>query len=94
MEADMVLEGTVQHAGNRVRTIVKLVDRRMDGEIIWAGRFDRVMTDPLSLQDELGASIVAQIDPELMRHEGKRTGQASSSQATGRDLLLRALSGI
>ena len=94
MDADMVLEGTVQHAGNRVRTIVKLVDRRIDGEIIWAGRFDRIMTDPLSLQDELGASIVAQIDPELMRHEGKRTSQADSSQGSARDLLLRALPGI
>jgi TolB-like protein len=93
-DVEMVLEGSVQHVGNRVRTIVKLVDRRIDGEIIWAGRFDRIMTDPLSLQDELGASIVAQIDPELMRHEGKRTALADSSQGSARDLLLRALPGI
>ncbi|HVY18010.1 MAG TPA: hypothetical protein VHB27_22520 [Rhodopila sp.] len=94
METDMVLEGTVQQVGTRVRTIVKLADRRADGEIIWAGRFDRTMTDPLTLQDELGAAIVAQIDPELMRHEGKRPSRGDNSAATAQDLLLRALPGI
>ncbi len=94
LEADMMLEGTVQQAGSRVRIIVKLVDRRTEGEIIWAGRFDRTMTDPLSLQDELGAAIVAQIDPELMRHEGKRPSRGNTSEATAQDLLLRALPGI
>ncbi len=45
------------------------------GEIVWAGRFDRDMTDLLALQDELGAAIVAQVDPELMQHEGRRTSR-------------------
>ncbi len=94
LDADIMLEGTVQQSGPRVRIIVKLVDRRAEGEIIWAGRFDRTMTDPLSLQDELGAAIVAQIDPELMRHEGKRPSRGDSTQATAQDLLLRALPGI
>lgn len=94
LDVDMMLEGTVQQSGTRVRIIVKLVDRRAEGEIIWAGRFDRTMTDPLSLQDELGAAIVAQIDPELMRHEGKRPSRGDSSEATAQDLLLRALPGI
>jgi DNA-binding SARP family transcriptional activator/tetratricopeptide (TPR) repeat protein len=94
LDADMMLEGTVQQSGTRVRIIVKLVDRRAEREIIWAGRFDRTMTDQLSLQDELGAAIVAQIDPELMRHEGKRPSRAGGSEATAQDLLLRALPGI
>jgi DNA-binding SARP family transcriptional activator len=93
-DVDMAVEGTVQQAGSRVRIIVKLVDRRTEGEIVWAGRFDRTMTDPLSLQDELGAAIVAQIDPELMRHEGKRPSRKDTSEATAQDLLLRALPGI
>jgi len=93
-EVEMVLEGSVQQAGSKVRAIVKLVDRRADGEIVWAGRFDRTMTDPLSLQDELGAAIVAQIDPELMRYEGRRTALADDRLMTAQDLLLRALPSI
>ena len=94
LEADLVLEGTVQHGAGRVRTIVRLLDMRVGGEIVWAGRFDRIMTDPLTLQDELGAAIVAQVDPELMQHEGRRTAARGAQDMTAQDLLLQALPGI
>ncbi len=94
LEADLVLDGTIQHAVGRVRIIVRLLDMRAGGEIVWAGRFDRVMTDPLTLQDELGAAIVAQVDPELMQHEGRRTAASGSHDMTAQDLLLQALPGI
>nr|WP_294546517.1 BTAD domain-containing putative transcriptional regulator [uncultured Rhodopila sp.] len=93
-EADLMLDGTIQHAPGRVRIIVRLVDLRAGGEIVWAGRFDREMTDPLALQDELGATIVARIDPELLRHEGRRMNRARQHDMTAQDLLLQALPGI
>src|SRR5271166_3022983 len=93
-EADLMLDGTIQHAPGRVRIIVRLVDLRAGGVIVWAGRFDREMTDPLALQDELVATNVAQIDPELLRHEGRRTSAARQHEMTAQDLLLRALPGI
>jgi tetratricopeptide (TPR) repeat protein len=93
-DADLLLDGTVQHAPGRVRIIVRLVDLRAGGEIVWAGRFDRDMTDPLALQDELAATIVARIDPELLRHEGRRMNLAQQDDMTAQDLLLRALPGI
>jgi DNA-binding SARP family transcriptional activator/TolB-like protein/Flp pilus assembly protein TadD len=93
-DADLVLEGTVQHAGTKVRIIVRLVDRRADGEIVWAARFDRTMTDALTLQDELGAAIVAQVDPELMRHEGRRSATSRSDETTAQGLLLQALPAV
>jgi DNA-binding SARP family transcriptional activator/tetratricopeptide (TPR) repeat protein len=91
VEADLVLEGTIQRADRRVRVIVRLIDMRAAGEIVWAGRFDRDMADPLALQDEVGAAIVAQVDPELMRHEGRRSVGRKSSDLTAQDLLLQAL---
>jgi DNA-binding SARP family transcriptional activator/TolB-like protein len=94
LEADLVLDGTIQYGPGRVRIIVRLIDMRADGEIAWAGRFDRPMTDPLSMQDELGATIVAQVDPELMRHEGRRTAATRSNDLTAQDLLLQALPAI
>jgi DNA-binding SARP family transcriptional activator/tetratricopeptide (TPR) repeat protein/TolB-like protein len=94
LEADLVLDGTIQYGPGRVRVIVRLIDMRADGEIAWAGRFDRPITDPLSMQDELGAAIVAQVDPELMKHEGRRTAAGRSHDLTAQDLLLRALPAI
>jgi DNA-binding SARP family transcriptional activator/TolB-like protein len=94
LEADLVLDGTIQYGLGRVRIIVRLIDMRADGEIAWAGRFDRPMTDPLSMQDELGSAIVAQVDPELMKHEGRRTAGRRSHDLTAQDLLLQALPGI
>jgi DNA-binding SARP family transcriptional activator/tetratricopeptide (TPR) repeat protein len=94
LEADLVLDGTIQHGPGRVRIIVRLIDIRADGEIAWAGRFDRPITDTLSMQDELGAAIVAQVDPELMKHEGRRTAGQRSHDMTAQDLLLQALPAI
>jgi tetratricopeptide (TPR) repeat protein len=94
LEADLVLDGTIQYGLGRVRVIVRLIDMRADGEIAWAGRFDRPLTDPLSMQDELGAAIVAQVDPELMKHEGRRTAGTRSHDMTAQDLLLQALPAI
>src|SRR3984885_12404943 len=67
---------------------------RADGEIAWAGRFDRPMGDALSMQDELGNAIVAQIDPELMKHEGRRSVEGRSHDMTAQGLLLQALPGL
>jgi DNA-binding SARP family transcriptional activator len=94
LDADLVLDGTIQYGLGRVRIIVRLIDIRADGEIAWAGRFDRPMTDPLSMQDELGAAIVAQVDPELMKHEGRRAAKAQPDDMTAQDLLLQALPAI
>jgi DNA-binding SARP family transcriptional activator/TolB-like protein len=93
-EADLVLEGTIQRAGQRVRIVVRLLDKRTGGEIAWSGRFDRTMTDLLTLQDEVGAAIVAQVDPELMQHEGRRTAATQPNDMSAQDLLLQALPAI
>jgi DNA-binding SARP family transcriptional activator/TolB-like protein/Flp pilus assembly protein TadD len=94
LEADLVLDGTIQYGPGRVRINVSLIDMRTDGEIAWAGRFDRPITDALSMQDEIGAAIVAQVDPELMMHEGRRHTVAGSHDMTAQDLLLQALPAI
>ena len=94
LDADLVLDGTIQHGLGRVRIIVRLIDMRADGEIAWAGRFDRPTTDSLSMQDELGAAIVAQVDPELMKLEGRRAAKAQPDDMTAQDLLLQALPAI
>ena len=93
-DADLILDGTIQGGANRVRIIVRLVDMRDGGEIVWAGRFDRTVADALALQDELGSTIVAQVDPELMQHEARRNASSRSHDMTAQELLLQALPGM
>lgn len=91
LDADLIIDGTIQRGLGRVRVIARLLDMRIGGEIVWAGRFDRELVDALALQDELGAMIVAQVDPQLMQHEGRRSASARSHELTAQDLLLQAL---
>jgi TolB-like protein/Flp pilus assembly protein TadD len=91
LEGDIVLDGTLQRSGGRVRVNARLIDMRSAGQIVWAGRFDRELTDPLALQDDVAAAIVAQVDPELMKHEGRRSASLQASELSAQDLLLQAL---
>jgi tetratricopeptide (TPR) repeat protein len=91
VEGDLVLDCTIQRVAGRLRIIARLIDMRSGGAIIWASRFDRDMSDPLALQDEVSAAIVAQVDPELMKYEGKRIAARQQNDPTGQDLLLQAL---
>lgn len=90
-----------QAASGRVRVSLRLLDLRGGagpisggapaGEVVWSGRFERDADDLLTLQDEIAAEAVAQIDPELMQHESRRAGLRPASSTTAYDLVLRAI---
>lgn len=88
---DFLLDGTIQRAGNKIRVSLRLLDLRAVGQIVWARRFDRDADDLLSLQDEIAAEVVAQIDPEILLIEAKRSTARAHVDATAYDLMLRAL---
>lgn len=91
---DMVLDGTIQYGGGRVRISVRLLDMRSGGEVIWAHRFDRDDTDTLAIQDDIGAAIVARVDPVLLMREGERAAARNTWSTSPRDLLLQAVPAI
>jgi DNA-binding SARP family transcriptional activator len=98
---DFLLEGTVQRGGDRIRVTVRLLDmnsvpgaQRMaaeGGEVVWARRFDRADGDLFSLQDEVAAETVAQIDPELLLREAHRATARPPNDPTAYELMLRAV---
>ncbi|MBV8400151.1 MAG: hypothetical protein JOZ17_15640, partial [Acetobacteraceae bacterium] len=88
---DYLLDGTIQRVRTRLRITVRLIDLRARNQIVWARRFDRQGNDLLSLQDEIAAEIVAQIDPEILLIEAKRAASKPPSDPTAYDLVLRAL---
>ena len=57
---------------NRLRITLRLLDLRAGNQVVWARRFDRQTHDLLTLQDEIAAEVVAQIDPEILLIEAKR----------------------
>ena len=77
-----VLEGSVRKAGNRVRITTQLVEAVTSTDI-WAGRFDRDLTDIFALQDEITESVVSAIEPSL------RTAEIERARAKATDDLER-----
>ena len=88
---DFLVDGSVQRVARRLRITIRLLDLREGNQIVWARRFDRQMNDLLSLQDEIAAEVVAQIDPEILLIEGRRAAHRPPTDMSAYDLVLRAL---
>ena len=88
---DFLLDGTIQRVGTRLRVALRLLDLRVGNQVVWSRRFDREVQDLLTMQDEIAAEVVAQIDPEILLIEAQRVTQRPPLDATGYDLVLRAI---
>jgi TolB-like protein len=84
-----VLEGSVRHAGDRLRITVQLVDATT-GAQHWAERYDRQLGDIFTLQDEITRSVAGAIEPRLLAAEGVRTLARSAADLGAWELVARA----
>ncbi|MEK9283551.1 MULTISPECIES: adenylate/guanylate cyclase domain-containing protein [unclassified Bradyrhizobium] len=85
-----VLEGSVRRAGERVRIGVQLADAGT-GREIWVERYERALPDLFALQDEVTASIVTAVEPQLYAAESARLQQTPPSHFDAWDCVIRAL---
>ena len=81
-----VLEGSVRHAGGRVRVTAQLIDAQ-GGHHLWAERYDRGLEDVFAVQDELTAEIVNALRVELGQEA--RQGSVPTRSVEAYDLYLR-----
>ena len=88
---DFLLDGTVQRSRNRLRITLRLLDLRAGNHVVWARRFDREASDLLTIQDEIAGEVVAQIDPEILLIEARRSAAQSPVNATAYELVLRSI---
>ena len=88
---DFLLDGTIQRVPDRLRISLRLLDLRAGNQVVWSRRFDREPRDLLTLQDEIAAEVVAQIDPEILLIESQRVTARPAQDANAYDLVLRAL---
>lgn len=84
-----VVEGSVRKATNRVRITAQLVDGRSASHI-WSDRYDRVLEDIFSIQDEVVTAIVSALPSQIRHVELARTQRAADIRAY--DLVLHASS--
>ncbi len=67
LEVDVIVDGTVQVAGGRLRIAARLLDVS-DGFQLWSERFDGALEDVFELQDKLGKRIAEALRVELEQH--------------------------
>lgn len=84
-----VLEGSVRKSEHRVRIAGQLVDATT-GAHVWAERFEGTLEDIFDLQDQVTASVVGAIEPELRRAEIERAQRKPTANPQAYDLFLRA----
>src|SRR4029450_639284 len=65
---DAVVEGSVAHAGSRVKITAQLIDAARDRHL-WADSFERDVKDVFSLQGEVAGAIAAEIGVRLTAQE-------------------------
>jgi TolB-like protein/class 3 adenylate cyclase/Flp pilus assembly protein TadD len=71
LDVDMVLEGSVRKAGDRVRITAQLINA-VNGYHIFSQNYDRRLVDIFELQDEIAGAIVAAVQDRLMPERAAR----------------------
>lgn len=90
LETETVLDGSLQHAGGRLRVTVKLV-RVNDEAILWADRFDQPFTDIFEVEDAICQQVVDAIAAEIPRRERAGLMQRHTHDVAVHELFLKCL---
>ncbi|NCF27242.1 MAG: tetratricopeptide repeat protein [Gammaproteobacteria bacterium] len=91
--ARYVLEGSVRTAGKRIRVTAQLIDGET-GHHVWAEKYDRALEDIFEVQDEITLSIVATVQPELVKAEIERSAASRPGSLRAWDFFLRGMAHI
>jgi serine/threonine protein kinase/TolB-like protein/Flp pilus assembly protein TadD len=71
LRVDLVLEGSIQRANERVRVTVQLVSAET-GAALWGARFDEPLNDILAVQDSIAERVATALVPKLSPDEHRR----------------------
>jgi adenylate cyclase len=73
-----VLEGSVRKTGNRIRITVQLIDATRD-EHLWAGTYDRELSDIFAVQGEVATEIAKALEIKLSKGEIEATTKVKTA---------------
>ena len=83
-----VLEGSVRHAGGRVRISAQLIDVSTDAHL-WADRYDRDLEDIFAIQTDVAESIVESLQGRLSARDRTRLAGPATADRTAYEETLR-----
>ena len=75
LNVDAIIEGSTLRSGDRVRISVQLI--AAEDRTLWSQRYERDLTDILTLQSEVAQAIAAEIKVQLTPEERSRLAQAA-----------------
>ena len=84
-----VVEGSVQHAGNRVRVSAQLIDAKTDTHS-WANSYDRPLDDVFAIQTNIAKAIAGQLQAKLSPAEKSAIEKPPTTNLIAYDRYLRA----
>lgn len=83
-----VLDGTIRHAGDRVRIVATLVDIQADRQL-WAETYDRAITDIFAIQSDVALRIAGALRAELSADERSRVHSEATKDIQAYRLFLQ-----
>jgi len=88
LNADVIVEGSVLKAGNRVRISAELIEAATDRHL-WADTYERDYGDILALQSEVAKTIAQEIKIKLTPQEQTRLAESPRVNSAAYDRYLR-----
>jgi adenylate cyclase len=90
LDVRYVLYGSVRRAREQLRIAVELSDAE-SRQLIWADRFDGILTEIFELQDRIAMRVASSVAPHVLERELAYAARKHPSNLTAYDLTLRAL---
>jgi DNA-binding winged helix-turn-helix (wHTH) protein/TolB-like protein/tetratricopeptide (TPR) repeat protein len=88
LQVDAVLEGSIQTAGERLRTTVRLL-YVSDGSTLWSATFDERMTDIFAVQDQVSQRVADALALQLTDAQRSLLTRRDTSDSEAYELYLR-----
>ena len=88
IQAQAVLDGSIQRAGDRIRVTVRLIDVS-DGRSLWSQQFDESFTDIFKMQDSIAERVTNALSLELSKAEQEQIAKHFTNDAAAYQLYLR-----
>ena len=94
LDLDFLVSGSFRRKGNEIRVVLRLINMRGSGEMTWGRRFDGLLADVLTLQDQIASETAAQMAPELLVWEAMEAKSRPRVDPDAYDMMLRAIPAI
>jgi len=90
LNADAVLEGSVQRAGEHLRVSVNLL-RTSDGASLWTDKFDMGMSDIFTIQDTVAQQVASRLRLQLDSSQQAQLKQSATSNPVAWEFYLKGV---